>query len=82
MKEKIISISSGEQYYILEELNYQDKKYVLGAQCDVEKEQIEEQELVLFNVDIKSEDLVINNVNDQQLAEIVTGKILDKIKNS
>lgn len=82
MKDKIINIASGEQYYILEELNYQDKKYILGTFCDVEKDQINEEELVLFNVNIKDNDLIINNVNDQQLAQTVTEKILDKIRNS
>lgn len=82
MKDKIINIGSGEQYYILEELNYEDQKYILGAQCDIEKDQINEEKLLLFNVSIKDNDLVINNVNDQNLAEIVTEKILEKIRNS
>lgn len=82
MKDKIIKLQSGEEYYILEELNYEDKKYVLGSQCDLEKDEINKEEFALFNVDIKDNNLVINNVDDKNLANIVTEKLVDKIKNS
>lgn len=82
MKDKIIKLQTGEEYYILEEINYEDKKYILGTKCNLEKDEINEEELTLLNVSIKDNELVINNVKDQQLAEIVTEKILDKIKNS
>lgn len=82
MKDKIIKIGSGEEYYILEELNYEDQKYVLGVPCNLEKDEIDEEKLVLFNINIKDNDLVINNVHDQKLAETVTQNIIEKIRNS
>lgn len=79
MKNKIITLKNGKDFYIIEELNYNDKKYILGSECDLEKDQINEEELDLFELSIKDGDLIINNVEDET-AQIVTNLIIKKIR--
>lgn len=82
MKDKVISLNSGEEYYILEELGYNGKKYALGLKCDLEHDTANEDELELFEISMNDGELVILDVTDDKLATEVTNRILEKIKNS
>ncbi len=80
MKDKVISLNTGEEYYILEELEYNHKKFGLGLKCDLEHDTVNEDELELFEISINNDNLVILNVTDNELATVVTNKILEKIR--
>lgn len=80
MKDKIIKINSGVEYYIIEELNYEEQKYILATECNLKKDEIDEEKLVLFKINIKDNDLIVENIEDQVLAEKVTEKIIEKIR--
>lgn len=80
MKDKVISLNSGEEYYILEELEYNDRKFGLGLKCDLEHDTANEDELELFEISMDDGNLVILNVTDQELATEVTNRILEKIR--
>ena len=58
MKDKVISLNSGEEYYILEELSYNSKKYALGLKCDLEHDIANEDELELFEISMNDGNLV------------------------
>lgn len=79
MKEKVIKVASMGDYYVIEELDYQSKKYILCFRID--EEEINEKiiKLSLFEVNITNNDLTINNVDDET-AQIVTKIIMEKIK--
>ena len=78
MKDKVISLNSGEEYYILEELEYNDRKFGLGLKCDLEHDTANEDELELFEISMNDGDLIILDVIDDNLATEVTDKILEK----
>lgn len=82
MKDKVISLNTGEDYYILEELDYNSRKFALGSKCDLEHDTINEDELELFEIIINEEDLAIIEVRDDVLSREVTERILSKIRNS
>lgn len=82
MKDKIITLQDNKEYYILEELDYENNKYVLCSQCDLKTDSINENELSLFKINLKDDNLIINDVPDDNLANLVTNKILEKIRNS
>lgn len=82
MKDKVISLNTGQDYYILEELDYNNRKFALGSKCDLEHDTINEDELELFEIIINEGDLAIVEVRDDDLAKIVTNNILEKIRNS
>ena len=81
MKDKIITLKSGIDFYIIEEVDYKDKKYILGSKCDLIQDKISEEELNLFEISINNDDLVVNNVEDET-AQIVTSMIMEKISNN
>lgn len=80
MKDKIIKINSGVEYYIIEELNYEEQKYILATECNLKEDEIDEEKLVLFKINIKDNDLIAENIEDQVLAEKVTEKIIEKMR--
>ena len=79
MKGKVITVNEMGDFYIVEELDYQDKKYVLCHTLDEEPKSDTEVELALFEVTIKDNDLVLDNVEDET-AQIVTSLIMEKIE--
>ena len=50
MKDKVIEIGNQDNIYVVEELDYQNKKYILGAKCDLEKDEVQKDEFVLIEL--------------------------------
>ena len=79
MKDKVIEIGNQDNIYVIEELDYQNKKYILGAKCDLEKDEVEKDELVLMEVSFKDGELVLKDVDDE-IAVTVTELIQQKMR--
>ena len=79
MKDKVITVNPMGDFYVMEEIDYQDKKYVLCHTLEEEPKSETEVELALFEVKIKDDDLIIDNVDDDT-AKIVTALIMEKIQ--
>lgn len=79
MKDKVIEIDNQDNIYVIEELDYQNKKYILGAKCDLEKDEVQKDELVLMEVSFKDGELVVKDVDDE-MAVTVTELIQQKMR--
>lgn len=79
MKGKVITVNPVGDFYVMEELDYKNKKYVLCHSLEEEQKNKTEVELALFEVLIKDDELVIENVNDE-IAKTVTSLIMEKIQ--
>ena len=79
MKDKVIEIGNQDNIYVIEELDYQNKKYILGAKCDLEKDEVQKDELVLMEVSFKDGELVVKDVDDE-MAVTVTDLIQQKMR--
>ena len=79
MKDKVIEIGNQDNIYVIEELDYQNKKYILGAKCDLEKDEVQKDELVLMEVSFKDGELVVKDVDDE-IAVTVTELIQQKMR--
>ena len=79
MKGKVITVNPLGDFYVMEELDYKNKKYVLCHSLEKEQKNKTEVELALFEVLIKDDELVIENVNDE-IAKTVTSLIMEKIQ--
>lgn len=79
MKDKVIEIGNQDNIYVVEELDYQNKKYILGAKCDLEKDEVQKDELVLMEVSFKDGELVVKDVDDE-MAVTVTELIQQKMR--
>ena len=80
VKDKIIELENGINYYVIEEIDHNDKKYVLAAMCDLEKEEVNEEDYIVMEIKIEDDALVTNNINDDNIARIVTEKLIEKVR--
>lgn len=79
MKDKVLTLQTGEEYYVLEELDYQNNKYVIGSICNLETEKMNENEYIIFQVTIKDDRLALDDILDDNLANTVSKKIMEKM---
>lgn len=80
IKDRIIELENGTNYYILDDITYMEKKYVLAAECDLEKDLVKEDKYIVMELKINNNDLYIVNIEDNNLANIVTKLLIEKIK--
>lgn len=81
MKNKVITVNSMGSFYVLEELDYQNKKYILCHNLEDKAEEESIMNLIIFEVVILNDELHLNNV-EEEIAKIVTNIMLDKAKQS
>lgn len=80
VKDKIIELENGINYYVIEEIDHNDKKYVLAAMCDLEKEEVNEEDYIVMEIKIEDDALVTKNIKDDNIARIVTEKLIEKVR--
>ena len=72
MKDTILKLANNKSYYILEELDYNNKKYAFASECDLGKETLNENEFVIMEVKLINDELVVDEIYDDKVAEEVT----------
>ena len=80
VKDKIIELENGINYYVIEEIDHNDKKYVLAAMCDLEKEEVNVEDYIVMEIKIEDDALVTKNIKDDNIARIVTEKLIEKVR--
>ena len=80
IKDKIIELENGTNYYILDDITYMEKKYVLAAECDLENDSVNEDKYIVMELKINNNDLYILNIEDDNISKIVTKLLIEKIK--
>lgn len=80
VRDKIFQMDNGRSYYVLEEIEYNGKKYLLSVECDIEKDELVNEE-DYFVVELAYEDgeLMIKKIEDEKLIEVVTILLLNKV---
>ena len=81
IKDRIIELENGINYYILEDISYMQKKYVLAAECDLENDSVKEDKYLVMEVKINNNELYIVNIEDDETSKMVTKLLLEKIRN-
>ena len=81
IKDKIIKMDNGKEYYILTDITYNTKKYLLSVECDLANDDVKEDEYLVMELVIENDELVIKRIEDDNLALVVTNLLLNKIKN-
>lgn len=82
IKDRIIELENGANYYIIEDITYMEKKYVMAAECDLEKDSVNEDKYIIMEISIKNNELYINNIENDELTKKVTKLLLEKIRKS
>lgn len=81
MKDSVINLSTGVSYYVLEEVIHNDRKFLLGAQCDLDSDNINTEELFLMEAKGTGDNLVVDEIYDDDLAKEVTILLMNKFQN-
>ena len=75
-------MDNGKEYYILEEMQYNSKKYLLSIECDLDSDEIDEDNYHVMELTIENDNLKINQIKDNELALKVTNMLINKFRNN
>lgn len=79
MKNNILNLEEDIKVYVLDELDYKNKKYVFTIQLDENGEPIEENVHVL-EVTVLNEKLIAKQIEDFEISSIVSNMFLARLK--
>lgn len=82
VKDKIIQMDNGKSYYVLDETSYNEKKYLIAIECDLEKDDANEEDYLVMELAIENNELAIKRITDDNIAKTVTKMLLEKIINN
>lgn len=80
MKDRIVELDNGTQYYIVEELNDNGKKYVLLSKCDLKKDYISVEELEVKEAVMTDDGINIQNIRNENMLEELTVRLIAKYR--
>lgn len=78
LKGKIIELDVGVSYAIIEEIEYQNRLFILAAICDIKKGTIDEENLIIKEIKYIDGNITTKNIEDDEFAKIIMKKLLDK----
>lgn len=77
-----MQMENGKSYYMLESVEYNGKLYALALECDLDKDEVNENDYFAMEIAMDGDDLAIKHILDDNIAQIVVGMLLTKIRNS
>jgi len=80
LKDNIITLDNNVSYYILQDMNYDGRKYVLAAQADLEKDNLDTNELIVKEIVSEGDGLITADIKDQEEAERITKVLITKFQ--
>lgn len=82
MKDSILKLKDDKEYYVLEEIIYDNRNFVLAVECNLEKDEIKEDYLIMMEIKIINDNLVVDEINDDVLADKVAMAFKVKYQNN
>lgn len=80
VKDRIIELDNGINYYILEEISYNNKKYILAALCNLGEETVDADKYLVLEIKIEDNNLITADIEDDNLANKVIELLVEKVK--
>lgn len=71
MINNIYELENKRQYMVVAESNIENRKYVLVMECNYDKDEINEDELLLKEVVIINREIVFKNISSEKANEIL-----------
>ena len=81
IKDRILSLDNGVSYYIIEELEKDNRKFILALPCDIEQDKATDEDFAIKEISMEGEDLVITSIEDEIATEISL-LLLEKVRNN
>lgn len=82
LKDKIVELQNGVNYYVLEEVMYENKKYLLTVKCNLKTEEIKEEDYYVMELQLDGNEFNIKTIQDDNIAAIVTKMLIEKVRNT
>ena len=79
MKDKVIKLKSDKEFYILDELTINGRKFVFGVECDTKDETIKNKYIVK-EVKLKNDKLYIDNIENDEEIKYISNLFLENLK--
>ena len=80
MKDKLVNLENGQSVCVLDELNYNEKKYILTVECNTITNEILNR-YKIYELALTGNSLTLNTINNKDVLSSVTKIFLDNIKN-
>ena len=79
MVDRVINLKNGVSCYVLDELEYKDRKFIFAAEVDKENEDLKDSYLVLELSIKENDDLSVKNIEDFETESAVTNLFLARL---
>lgn len=71
MIDNIYELENGRQYVVVAEENIENKKYVLVLECNYDKDEINDEEVLLKSVTTENGGIVFKNVEQKEAIRVL-----------
>lgn len=71
MIDNIYELENGRQYVVVAEENIENKKYVLVLECNYDKDEINDEEVLLKSVTTENGGIVFKNVKQKEAIRVL-----------
>ena len=82
MEDTIITLENGINYYIIDDLDYQGRKFVIGSIVYLDTDELQDDNFLVKEVVKDGDDYSVVSIEDQNLAAEVTRLLISKIQTS
>ena len=78
MKDKVLRMNDNQRVYVVDELNYEDKKYIFAFEIDDNDDLLEDKPHTL-EVLIENDSLILNEIENFEIASIVNNMFITRL---
>lgn len=82
MKDKIIELNNNENYYVIEEVDYKNNKYIMCSKFDNKIEKIDTKNVCICEVELIDDKIAVKDIEDEEETIIVTKMLIDKLQSN
>lgn len=79
MKDKVVKLKDGKQIYVMDEINYMNRRFAFGVYCDNEKGELSKNYLVC-EAKVKDGGLYLGDISDLTVLSTVSNLFLARLK--
>ena len=82
IKDKIITMDNEKEYYVLDDIIYEGRNFIISIECNLKKDEVNEKDYHIMELTIENNKLAIKKILDEELAKVVTMRLIEKVRNS
>jgi hypothetical protein len=80
MRDSIVTLENGINYYIYEDLDMNGKKYVIGSMIDVYNQDLDTDNLLVKEIVKDGDSYAVTSIEDEKIAQEVSKLLISKIQ--